>query len=409
MPLPAIPIVEINLTGGASTFGDPFILGTSQLGFAELASGIADIVDVSSQVQSISTRRERNLLQDKFLSASATVRILDPNGDWNPQNTSSPYYPNLVPLRKIKIEADYSGTIYPIFLGYITEYIYTYPKSQEVGYVTLVCSDAFRLLYNSNVTVVTGAIAGEKTGTRIGKILDTVKWNTTARSIDTGNTNCQADPATTRTALQAIQTLEFTEQGAFYLDKAGYAVFKSRQAVYDSKDSATITNFSNVSGSSDINYFNISLAHDDKTLANSATITPLGGTDQTYVDLPSVNQYFTRSITAGNLLMDTDAEAASLAYAYVQTRKDVTVRIDSIVLDLVTLAYGAGITAALDLDYFDRMQITNESQTGVTLVKTLQCLGINHDITPNSWFTTFVTQEPILDVMYQNMTMKRGK
>ena len=98
--------------------------------------------------------------------------------------------------------------------------------------------------------------------------------------------------------------------------------------------------------------------------------------------------------------MDSDANAASLAYAYVQTRKDVTVRIDSIVLDLVTLAYGAGIVAALNLDYFDRMQITNESQTGVTLVKTLQCLGINHDITPNTWFTTFVTQEPILDVMY---------
>lgn len=400
MALPATPIVKINLTGGASTFGDPFILGTSQLGYAELASGVANIVDVSTQVTNISTRRERNLLQDKFLSASATVRILDPNGYWNPQNTSSPYYPYLIPLRKIQIQATYSSTTYPIFLGYITDYIYTYPKNQEVGYVELVCSDAFRLLYNSNVTAVTGAVAGEKTGTRIGKILDMVKWNSSARVVAIGNTTCQADPGTTRTALAAIQTLEFTEQGAFYLNKAGYAVFKSRQQVYDSKDSATITKFSNVSGSSDINYFQISLAHDDKTLANSATITAIGGTPQTYTDTASVSAFFTRSITAPDLLMDSDTNAASLAYAYVQTRKDVTVRIDSIVLDLVTLAYGAGIVAALNLDYFDRMQITNESQTGVTLVKTLQCLGINHDITPNTWFTTFVTQEPILDVMY---------
>jgi len=37
MALPATLVVKINLSGGAS-FGNPFILGTSQLGFAELAS-----------------------------------------------------------------------------------------------------------------------------------------------------------------------------------------------------------------------------------------------------------------------------------------------------------------------------------------------------------------------------------
>jgi hypothetical protein len=48
MALPATLSVKINLSGGAS-FGNPFILGTSQLGFAELASAIPVIVDVSGQ------------------------------------------------------------------------------------------------------------------------------------------------------------------------------------------------------------------------------------------------------------------------------------------------------------------------------------------------------------------------
>jgi hypothetical protein len=46
------------------------------------------------------------------------------------------------------------------------------------------------------------------------------------------------------------------------------------------------------------------------------------------------------------------------------------------------------------------MEITNDGQGGSTIVKTLQCQGIAHDITPNTWVTVLTTQEPLLDVMY---------
>jgi hypothetical protein len=399
MALPATPIVRINLTGGAS-FGETFILGTSRLGFAELGATLPVIVDVSNQVSKIDTRKERNLFQDKYLSGTATVRILDQNGDWNPQNTSSPYYPNLVPLRSIQISANYSSTNYPIFKGYITEYKYTYPKNQDdLGYVDLICSDGFKLLFNSNVTTVTGQAAGQDTGTRIDKILDTVGWPVSQRSIQTGNTTCVADPATVRTGLTAVQTAEFTEQGAFYVDKAGNAVFKNRQFVYDAQ-AATPTEFSNAVGSTDINYAGIVFAHDDKTIVNQATVTRIGGTAQTFSDATSVSQYFLHSVTADQMLMQTDANALALATAYVTTRKDTTIRIESITLDLVTLGYGAGVEAALDLDYFDTMEITNVNVSGTTIVKKLQCQGISHSITPNTWVTVLTTQEPLLDVMY---------
>jgi len=146
MALPATPIVKINLTGGAS-FATPFILDTSQLDFGVLGEPGQIVVDVSNQVSKIDTRKERNLFQDKYLAGTATVRILDQTGEWNPQNTASSLYPNLVPLRSIIIEADYSGTVYPIFKGYIQEYLYTYPKDQEIGYVDLICTDAFRLIF----------------------------------------------------------------------------------------------------------------------------------------------------------------------------------------------------------------------------------------------------------------------
>ena len=403
MALPATPIVKINLTGGAS-FGDPFVLDTSQLDFAILADPSTVIIDVSAQVAKIDTRKERNLFQDKYQSGSATVRITDENGDWNPQNTSSPYYPNLVPLRSIIIEANYAGTVYPIFKGYITEYLYQYPKDQEIGYVDLICSDAFRLVFNSNVTTVTGAVAGQGTGTRIDKILDTIGWPSSSRSIMTGNTLCQADPATTRSALQAIETATFTEQGAFYFDKAGNAVFKDRTFVYESPAEAP-TVFSNAVASTDIPYAGITFALDDKTIVNQASVTRTGGTTQTASDATSIAKFFLHSITANDMLMQTDAEALDLASNFVASRKDTTLRIETITLDLVTLGYGAGVTAALDLDYFDPMQITNVNVAGTTIVKTLQCQGIAHSITPNTWRTTLTTQENVLDGFILDSTL----
>jgi hypothetical protein len=396
MALPATISVKINLSGGAS-FGNPFILGTSQLGFAELASVIPVIVDVSTQTLNISTRRGRNLLQDKYESGSATIRIVDPDGDFNPQNTASPYFGLLQPLRKIQASAIYGGVTYGLFGGYITEFRYTYPTGQETGYCTFICNDAFRLMYNSGITTVTGGTAGQTTAQRVQSILTMIAWPPAFTSIGTGATTCIADPGTTRTVLDAISTATFTEQGAFYIDANGVATFKGRQFVYDAQ-AASPTIF-NQTGTG-INYAGITFALDDKTIVNKATVTRTGGTAQTYSDATSIAQYFTRSITATDMLMQTDANALALATAYVDTRKETSIRIETITLDLVTPSYTAGVTAALSLDFFDTVDITNEQPGGSTIQKKLQVQGIAHNITPNTWTTTIATQEALLDVMY---------
>lgn len=388
MATPTI-VVTFDFSSGA-TFGYPFILDEGLLGTNVLADNAADIVDVSDQVNRISITRGYNLLQEQFQAGTASIRILDPNGDWNPTNPASPYYLKLVPLRKVRISAN----TYFLFSGYTTAYNYTWDKEQNIGYVDIDLVDAFRLLNMSNITTVTGATAGDTTGNRVTYILDTIGFPASMREIDAGATTVQADPGTSRTSIQAIRNMEFSEQGAFYADPNGNAVFKSRSYIQQ-KSGANPTFFAN--DGTGIGYRNIVTALDDKLVINQTSITRSGGTAQTASNTASQIKYFPHSFTATDLLVQTDAQSLDIAQAYTATRAETTLRVDSLTLDLNTPSYTAGTTAALSLDFFDTIRVKNVGQDGTIIDKTLQCMGVAHEITPATWLTTFVTSEPIID------------
>ena len=382
-------VVTFDFSSGAS-FGFPLILDEGILDTNVLADAAALVVDISNQINNVSIRRGYNLLQEQFQTGTATIRLLDQNGDWNPTNPASPYYPNLVPLRKVRISAD----SYFLFSGYTVSYNYQWDKEQNVGYVDIELSDAFRLFNMSNITTVTGGTAGQTTGTRITAILDQIGFPASMRNIEAGATTVQADPGTSRTSLQAFQNMEFSEQGAFYILPTGDAEFLSR-ATIQSKSGVNPTFFSN--DGTGIEYRNIVTALDDKLIINTTSITRAGGTAQTASNTASQIKYFPHSYTATDLLVETDAQALDIAQAYTATRAETTLRVDSLTLDLNTANYTAGTIAALSLDFFDTIRVKNVGQDGTIIDKTLQCMGVAHEITPATWNTTFVTSEPIID------------
>lgn len=410
MSYPFNVVVTFDFSNGP-VFGYSFILGDPQhgiLGTNVLADTASSVVDISDQVSNIQIKGGYNLLQDQFEAGTANIRVLDPNGDWNPQNTASPYYGKLLPLRKIRVAAPYGGLTHYLFSGYVTAYNYTYPKDQSIGYVDLVAVDGFRLYNLANVTTITGATAGQDTGTRINKILDQIQWPQSMRQVMTGGTETtvQADPGTTRTALQALKMVEFSEQGAFYQDGEGDAVFKSR-AYLMAKSGQNPTYFSNAGDG--IPYKNIVFAFDDKLIINQANITNVGGTMQTASNADSITTYFPHTFSTTNVLTQTNNDALNIAKNYVATRAFTTIRIDAMTLDLSALD-SVGITAALGLDYFDTATIKNVGQTTTTggdstITKTLQIVGMAYDITPNTFYTTYTTSEPIVGSFILNSTL----
>lgn len=394
MTYPISLTVSFDFSSGPN-FDPPFQIGISQLGIGVMGAGgtASQVVDLTSQTIQINIRRGRDLTQDRFNAGACTVRLVDPNGDWNPQNPSSPYFGLLQPLRKLVITGTYNGTPYPLFAGYTLSYAYSYPKNEEFGYVDITCTDAFTLFNKSAITTITGATAGQTTGTRINKILDEIGFPGSQRSIDTGDTTVQADPGTLRTVLQALQDVEFTEYGAVYVDARGDVVFRERTDAVETL-AGTPTVFDQTTG---ITYKDLKFAFDDKLIFNVANFKRVGGTMQTASDQTSIDTYFPHAITKENLLHETDAATLDLAKTYVANRSVTDIRIDSMTLDLTTPNYGAGIQAALGLDFFAPVEITNVQPGGSTITKTLQVFGVQHQITPRSWLTTFTTGEPILE------------
>jgi len=398
MAVPTINAV-INFSTGPS-FAQAMILGTGILDVNILGDSAALIVDVSDQVNLIQTSRGRNALADQFQTGQLTLRIVDQNGNFNPTNSSGPYYQLLTPMKKVQISATYGATTYSLFSGFITSYVNTQPKdATEVAYTTITAVDAFRLASNAQISTVTGASAGDLSGTRINQILDQIDWPATMRDVDAGLTTLQADPGTARTSLDAMTTVATSEYGALYVNTDGEFVFQDRSVTAGSIG-GTVTTFND--DGTGIAYANAMWKLDDDLIFNSAQISRTGGSPQTAINQASIDKYFIHSYNLQDLLMQTDAVALDYAQAYVASRAETQVRCDGIELDLYTNNYNAGIIAALELDFFDPIRIVTTQPGGSTLDNTLQIFGVATTITPNSFRVFFTTLEPVIDALILN-------
>lgn len=407
--MPGTPVLGVSIDfANGPAFGNPLILDdpTTPLGVGILADAPADVVDVSDIAIRVSIRRGRNRILNSFEAGTATVVLEDENGDWNPQNVTGPYYGKLLPLRKIRIWADYDdgGGIdrYYLYSGYITSYDNTFRVGvDEVSSVTLQCVDAFRLFQNVNITTVAGTSAGQDSGARINNLLNLASYPTSQRQIDTGDSTVQADPATARTLLQACQTIEQTELGGFFIDAEGNAVFLSRTSVSLKADQTPLLFDDN---GTDISYQAIDFAYDDTQIFNDISVTRLGGTAQTVTDTTSIETYFIHSGQRTDLLMQTDAEALDQAQMLLNARANALLRIDSIGLNLMDESASNRIVAGLDSELFTLIDVTKTGQQASTFTLELFIQGIQHDITPTTWNTKFLTAEPIIQAFILDST-----
>lgn len=373
--------------------------------YIDLSSGLEWNVgsqqEITQWVSQIAIRRGRTRLINDFEAGTAIVTLFD---DGTVPSIPADY----IQTGKIKITVDSFSNTYPLFYGFINKVDSLFNQStDEISRLTLNCTDAFRLINNAVITTVAGASA-QLSGTRVNKILDQIGFPAALRDIDAGQTTCQADPGSQRSALEAIRTVEKTEAGAFYIDSEGKATFLDRSALYNKLYVASSAVLPQTFIPEPVNpsmigrpiqYVNATVRADDDIIYNDITVTRTGGTAQNKKDTASIATYFQRSASRSGVLMQTDAEAADLAGGMLATLKDGDTRIDEVLVDITDVNNNKS-DWLFPINILDVVNARKTLPDGTNLLTSQVFVqGIYWNLSPQRSTVTYYLAEPLLKAL----------
>jgi len=384
--------------------------------------------DVTPYVSSLRIRRGNdNFLIRNVESGSLTVVFEDPDSRFLPNNTGSPYYPNVEPGRPIRVVADWSDAETVIYRGQTTRWTQNFVRNTENTEVVLTCSDVLNLLQNYTVDQTTLGSNGQATDTRIGLLLDDTgpfglrpPWPTALRNIDT-NTSAlvEQDAAGEKRVLDAIKLVTDSEWGLFFIDKEGRATFLGREAAnpgavaeitpdyYFGDADSRVNNFvpsydfaygdyddpdlDYNDGSFDITvaqarYDTIETESDDDTLTNVVEVTDAYGAVGGWKYDDNIAVYEERRLPVTTLLADSTA-ANTLGEFVLNNQYDPALRAKRVGFYIQTST--AATQTAVLAELKDTVAIRHNAPGGVTVDLTGVVIGVEQEIRRDFWYTTF--------------------
>lgn len=353
-------------------------------------------VDITADVRSARTFRGRQRETQRFEAGRATIVLDNRDGDYSPENLAGPYADGvntgIRPWRPIRLSAYLPDTFtwYSLWYGYAISFVEEYDLSSTDSTVTIECVDELGRIAGFDVPEIDPPLPGDSAPWARIQLLLEEAGITAARdfSFDTsitvqetaGNVNC----------LEEIQSVCDSTGGAFYANGAGTLIHESiyhRLTDYWSTV-ATVT----IDDLFQPCYDQITLSYDGDLVVNSAVYTCAGGTPQTFTDAASQALYGRRQDTASGLQCNDDAQAAALAAWTVLKGRNAELRFESMRLNLRASSgggiwYGQWLGVALDISR--RVELIRRAPGGYTITRQVFIEGIEHDITPETWSTTF--------------------
>jgi hypothetical protein len=132
------------------SFSDELVLAsyTVELGLvAKPLDPLSSVVwtDVSEWMLGWSSSQGRSRERDPIQAGTAAVELDNADGQFDAMNSTSPYWPNLKPMRRLRITETYQGVTYRRFTGYVDEFRLNRPNA-HYSTVTVKATDGFKLL-----------------------------------------------------------------------------------------------------------------------------------------------------------------------------------------------------------------------------------------------------------------------
>ena len=316
--------------------------------------------DITEYCQLVSITRGRQDQFAQFNAGQCSLTLINNDRRFDPINTASPYYDvaagrsGVVPRRKITVK---SGSNF-LFTGRITDIdvIYNYQLSE----VVITAADDFVLLANTTVQAdITPSV--ELSGARVDYLLDLpeIDYPATTRNISAGLATLGAYQINANTnALTYLQAIATSEQGACFIAANGDLTFTDR---LDASFASIAATFSDTG--TDIPYTALQVIYGQEFLYNRIQATIEGGTVQVANDATSQTEFGITTLALPDLLLQSNAEALTLANYLVALYANPQYRFDD--LGLITSAMSSGDRNTINaLELQDVVEITRTYTTG---------------------------------------------
>ena len=331
------------------------------------------LTDVTNYVASVSVNRGKSRELDRYTAGNASVSLHNDSRIFDPFNTSSIYYTQIVPRKPIVIEVNGER----VFTGFIDDWDLTYDISGK-SFANVSAVDGFLRLSAAELDTYTNT--SELSSARINTILNRpeVAWPVANRAIDLGLTTLQADVVPENAnALQYLQLVESTENGKLFIDRSGQVTFKNRIPVPSLTDIAV---FADDATADAIRYTNIDVIYGSENLYNRVSITRAGGTSQTVDSTESQDAYGVASLSLDGLLFNSDPDALELANYLLNLYEQPELRINSITVNLHDKT-SEQVQKLTTLDIAGAVQIIfTPNKIGAAIEQYAVVTGINHNI-----------------------------
>ena len=368
-----VPNTTVEIGFDLSSLGGPFFtLDDSVQGVLDntiFGLGGSLFYDVSEYLIGVRSDRGRSRELDKYSAGQISVVLDNRSRAFDPLNTASPYFGQIVPKREIRVESNGSA----LFYGLIDDWNLEYQPSGDNRAIA-VASDGFSLLATQGLTAHTAI--SQVTGARITAVLDRpeVGWPASSRVIDTGQATLQADVVDDGdNVLDYLQIVNFSEPGSIFIGKNGFFNFQERTQPLNSSN---IITFADDGTGTPFN--NLTVVYGSEQLYNRVAVTRVNGTPQIVNDTDSQNQYGVSLLDEDNLLLNTDADSLLLANYLLSRYSEPEYRFDALEIELARLTT-AQQNAILGLELTDVIRVKfTPNNIGSQIDKYAQVTGISH-------------------------------
>jgi len=335
--------------------------------------------NIVADMREMSISRGRLTIRSDFDAGTITLTLDNMNGNYDPNNTTSPHSPDIKIGTPIRVTATHNAIPYVIFRGHLSRVTLLYP---DTTYAVAVWEGTDNLALINLAQLTAQVYSQESTGTRIGNILDDVAWPAADRALDSGVSEVAA-VTHTGSAWSLLTAAVAAEQGHFFVAGDGDATFKNRTALSGLSSQATYG-----PGGGELRYQTIDPLFDDDLLTNEAEVTGATGAAQTASDATSKTDHgpHGEALTSSSILAAD--EALNVAEWIVGRNKDVATRITGFSVDPERDPANQW-PEILGRELLELVTVKLDPPGADSLNQLVAVEHINHEVTASDWITSF--------------------